>query len=491
MYKSINNRYTFLELKNDKEFICPFVEGYSNYALNVTGIGTLKTYIPLIHKFWIFTIYNPPRTDESLTTYLWNYRTLIATEGFKIIKKDTIDGLSIKYEAYNYKKTNSVKIDMIALKSYFEFIFDELNNKYFSLVEKIPYGIYKHAVNYESLNRRYHHSAGSSYGLKPVGMMLEAFVEDENIFNKLIKSKKHIMRANSKVKAFGNHSFSNQNIEFFPLFIFYNFINTISNPRDRLLYLLCAATGARKSQALNLTIHDVDTINKKVYLTDPLTENKPVDENGVVFMGQPGRKTLLISKYGIYADKGIHKEIRFKYQIPASTESNRELMFLPGKFKELFFETYVKVLETIITTRNPFIFQTRTGKRYLPSEASTIFKNNIKKFIKNNGAPENLNLPTGLHSLRHLNGVTWADIANLLDELFRAKESKDKNTIASVREFVKILVSKKLGITSDAIDIYFNRSNYEQNQLERILEALGGNLMSFYDSLKNYKNPNV
>ena len=84
----------------------------------------------------------------------------------------------------------------------------------------------------------------------------------------------------------------------------------IASPRERLLYLLCGAAGARLGQALNLTTWDIDFQNKRVFLPDPKEDEIPRNKNGSPFLGQPGRKTLLWSKYKISANQSPHRLIR-------------------------------------------------------------------------------------------------------------------------------------------------------------------------------------
>ena len=50
MYTSFNGIYRFFELKDGKEYECPFIEGYSDYILKTNTLGTLVTYISPIHK---------------------------------------------------------------------------------------------------------------------------------------------------------------------------------------------------------------------------------------------------------------------------------------------------------------------------------------------------------------------------------------------------------------------------------------------------------
>lgn len=454
--------------------------------LNQFSSGTVKTYIPFIHKFWIYTLYFPPKSNESFMEYLWNYRTVLATKGFSIIKKETVQQVSFERKAYSFKKTESVKADMVAIKSYFTYIYSETNNESFELIEKIPFGIYRHSINYKKIDQKAKYNIGSSYGLKARGMMRKALAENITVFDKLISSRQHISKKNSLEKSLGvdyNGLTATISMKNFPLAMFDDFIDSIKNPRDKLLYLFCAACGARVSQALNLTIYDVDCKNEKVYLVDPLTENKPIDCNNIVFMEQKGRKTLL-EQYGISASISPHNLIRFKYPIPVNEEFNRELMFLPGSFKTKFFQTYIEVLNTINTRNSPFVFQTRTGKRYLPSNAYDIFRNNLEKFKLNYPHFRKINILEGIHCFRHMNGVVWADIAHYLDEILRLNALEKKEKIPNTIEIIKTLVSRKLGITSDSINVYFNRSEYTRNQVELLAEKFGNNMMKIFNLAK-------
>lgn len=466
---------------NSQKFSCPFINGYSEHTLNKLRTGTLKTYIPFIHKFWLYALHFPVKKDQSFKDYIWKYRTTIATRGFEIIKKDTVMNLNIEYESIKFKPTNSVKADMIALKSYFLYIYDELNNENYDLIDKIPFGAYGGALNYDKLTHSDMHSKGSSYGLKAKGMMRDALASNLTIFDELIQSKNHIGKK--------NHS-SSLSMKCFPLSIFDNFIMSVKNPRDRLLYLLCGCLGAREGQALNLTYYDVDTNNQKIYLTDPTTNEIPTDINGKIFEEQLGRKDLL-AKYNISASVSPHSLIRFKYAIPAEAETNRELMFLPGPYEEEFFRTLSDVMKTIDIRRNPFIFQTNSGGRLLPSNASETFERNFEKFKFNNPRYENYEIKGKLHSFRHMYGVIWADIAHHLDETIRADKIKKGERVPNTIEMVKFLVARKMGITSDAINIYFNRSEYSRNLMQVLMEKFGDNMMNVYKFAKDYHDNKI
>lgn len=487
MYLEINNIYRFCEYKNEIKFSCPFISGYSKYILKSNSSGTLNTYIPFIHKFWLYSLYMPAKENESFYDYMWNYREAIMLHGFQIFKEDNVLGVNIRYLSKEYKPTRSVKADMTALKSFFLYIFDELNNENFKIVEKIPYGAYGFAFKY--MNNNY--SANSSYGLEARGLMKDALATNITIFDKLIKSKVNTLQINSMEKNLGKKFHTNKDNEYFtfknfPLAMFEDFIKTVKNPRDQLLYLLCASVGARKSQALNLTFYDVDVKNQKLYLTDPLTNNTPIDSSSKVFMNQAGRANLL-EKYDIYASLKPHSLIRFKYPIPSKLETNRELMFLPGGYREVFFKLYTKVLQMIDTRKNPFIFQTETGGRYLPSNASTLFNNNLDKFLASNKKYAKINIEGDLHSLRHMYGVVWADLAEHLEQVVRRDCIENNEKIPNIIAVLKNIVAKKMGITSNSINDYFNRSEYASEQIEFLMEKFGDNMMNIYRFAKDFQ----
>lgn len=496
MYTSFNGIYRFFELKDGKEYECPFIEGYSDYILKTNTLGTLVTYISPIHKFWLYSLYFPNNTNETFKNYMWKYYEVIATKGFIIRKTDSVLNVKINYKYKEYMPTNSGKSDMIALSSYFNYIFDELNNEKFDLVDNIPFGMYGDAFNYQKIDNAKKYNKGSSYGLKARGIMRDTLANNITIFDKLIKSKKYDKRENSLEKKL-SRTFKNINQETklvmknFPSHIFNDFLYSVKNPRDKLLYLLCAGTGCRRSQALNLTFYDVDAIQQKVYLTDPFTNQVPVDSLGNIFMNQLGRKDLLM-KYNISSKTKPHSKIGFKYPIPVLSENNRELLFLPGKYKQKFFDIFSEVLETIDIRQDPFIFKTRTGKRYLPSEASRMFEYNLNKFLETSPIYQNLIIENGLHSLRHMYAVIWADIAFQVDNIIRKKyidgETKGLNAIS----VFKIFIAAKMGIKSSAIDVYYENSEYIRTKTEFLMQELGETFMLLFDIALDYiKNSKI
>ena len=151
--------------------------------------------------------------------------------------------------------------------------------------------MYGDAFNYQKIDNAKKYNKGSSYGLKARGIMRDALANNITIFDKLIKSKKYDKRENSLEKKLSRtfkdiHQETKLVMKNFPSHIFNDFLYSVKNPRDKLLYLLCAGTGCRRSQALNLTFYDVDAIQQKVYLTDPFTNQVPVDSLGNIFMNK-------------------------------------------------------------------------------------------------------------------------------------------------------------------------------------------------------------
>jgi len=294
------------------------------------------------------------------------------------------------------------------------------------------------------------HGKGHGYGLKSRGIMRSSLLERVTVFTDLARSKKYRHKAKQNIN-------DSQAIS---IEAFDELLKDAKNPRDRLIYLLCGACSARRSQALNLTRYDIDLVNKKVYLPDPLSHERPVDDKGRVFLGQPPRIELLRS-LGINPHADPHRSIAHKYPIPIRGEPDRSLTFLPGPYEKMFFDTYSELLKTIHKD-TPFVFQTLKGDRWKKTRANETIRRDFDKL--DNKYPEFhlKNLTQTFHSLRHMYGRTMANLAYFLD----AKHSEYRNMSlpgceepVSMFNIIKLITQHAMGHESTlSTDVYFNPS---------------------------------
>lgn len=483
MYKLFDGKYHFYD--NYLKKSDPFVYGYTKYMGRKSSIGTLRTYISFIHKFWLYSLYMPAKENQSFEDYIYEYKNILEKGNLKIYRIKKFKKFKIKLLYKEFNSTNSIKQEMIALKSFFDYILNELKNENYHLIKDIPFNIYGDALNYKKLNISTKYNKGSSYGLKAKGIMRNALATNISIFDDLIKVTKSQRNKSSLGKRMGENMNSKDKYfgtrKDFPLEAFDEFLDSIKNPRDKLLYLFCGITSARFSQALCLTKFDVDLENEKVYLCDPLTNELPVDSNGVVFLNQRPRKELL-REYNISFNLTPYNLINFKYSIPTEGEEDRELLFIPGKYKKMFFKLYLEVFDKI-DRNNPFIFQTSTGKIYLPSEAQGIFENNLNSFIQNSFKYNKLKFSNKFHVFRHMYGVTMANITYYIQELLDAKHIQNEKKPYIVDTF-KLVVSHKMGHGDlKSTDIYFKRSRNKIDNIKKIINVYGEGLLELHESI--------
>ena len=108
------------------------------------------------------------------------------------------------------------------------------------------------------------------------------------------------------------------------------------------------------------------------------------------------------------------------------------------------------------------VFQTKSGNKdniLIPSMASGKFKSDIEKLKKKYPKYEKrLSMKRRFHSLRHMFGQYIANIAYMhsdklnRDHTTRMPDLEVKNTISLFKDFC----AKKMGHTSEAVEIYFN-----------------------------------
>ncbi len=158
-------------------------------------------------------------------------------------------------------------------------------------------------------------------------------------------------------------------------------VDSFSNYRDKALYMLCAASGCRIHEALQILIEDIDLKTRTVFLIDPISR---IDNKSY--------KSLTAEERDQLTWKG--------------RQTNRTVLIQP--FGDLFFEyleQYIKQ-EYVQHNKHQFVFQhirgKEKGKPFFLSASST--RNEaFKKAISKIGVENELN--QGVHSLRHMYGT--------------------------------------------------------------------------------------
>lgn len=167
----------------------------------------------------------------------------------------------------------------------------------------------------------------------------------------------------------------------FPFDKLIQLIESFTSYRDKALYMLCAASGCRIHEALQILIEDIDLKTRTVFLVDPLSriDNKSYktltaeERNQLTWKGRQTNKTLLIQPFG---------DLFFEY-----------------------LEKYIKK-EYVHHNKHEFVFQhvrgKEKGKPFFLSAASTRSEA-FKKAVYKIGVENELN--QGVHSLRHMYGT--------------------------------------------------------------------------------------
>lgn len=460
LYKLINNRCFFAEAKGKIVLTDPFISDYYGFMLKSKKIGTTKKHIIALHKFWLYCIYFPAKEKQSFNSYIIDYRHTLLKNGFKVelVSEDNSKPIVL----HEYEAIKDVGFDMSALEQYYIYLSDEDVNPNADLFQNFPLEMYFSEKNIKAMKIKDRHSRGKGYGLKSRGLMREALADRITIFTKLKETKGGFRKQTTPLKN-----------ETFPLEAFDLFLESIKQPRRKLLYILCGACSARVAQALSLTIYDIDLENERVYLTDPLSNSVPHDPDGVVLKSQPPRRELL-RKYGIDFAVGRYKSIQFKYPIPSKDSPTRELYFLFPKYRKMFFDTYLE-WRAQMDTSFPMIFQAQ-GKKgtniLLVSNAYDYIKSDFDRFDKLYPEYNVGKLANKYHSFRHMFGTCMADKAFLTHARLSnlgVIELPDK-TETNIIEAWKIITRRYMGHNSkDSTDIYFNISRQVEDYVANLI----------------------
>lgn len=382
MLLDVGNATQITTLFNDEILTLSESADWSVWMKDVRDISdnTIYIYMKAMERFWIWSLYNPVRIDESFPSFQARYRKSLRS-GFEI----TVNEYSDKYQdEVEVKVCSCTPLSKVTINKELAGI-----NSYFYFTEEMKMIEDHRFINKLYEKQREAKSFLSSVGVKPSSVALETHGKKVSYMPpyKLGKNR--------------------QKIKYFPLELFDEFLE-MAAPRERLIYLLCGASSARIGQALNLTLYDIDYDRQEVWLLDPKSDDKDIYGNK--------RVVWLKKEYGIDMNtKNIHNkpDLQFKYPIPASYEP---LFWMNDKYKEMFFRTlteYTKsetfVSETVRYPRHPFVFTTKTGKRVGARDTLSRLKTILRKLSAKHTGYDWIN-GLGLHSLRHFFGHYMAEI---------------------------------------------------------------------------------
>jgi integrase len=361
-----------IELYQSKEW------SYWMHNLQNLTLNTIQSYLKSMERFWIWSLYHNTNDNEALPYYLSRYRNELK-KGFEIKEDIFINNQNILMPIYSSRpmETNTIIKEFAGIKSYFFFIEDLNLMKDNSSINK----------SYEKRKAQY--SFLSSVNMKKSQINYELTA----IKREFLKPYKKRIRSRGSLKSFPPKLFDK--------------LLDISQPRERLIFLLCGACSARIGQALNLTIYDLNYDKQEVWLIDPKSEDKDIYGNK--------RSKWLYENYNInihYKKPHNSPDLQFKYPIPYEYEP---LHWINPKYTIRFFSTLVEYInsnsylpEAVRIPRHPFLFVTKTGNRLRSREVNSTFKRMLKRLQKMEGI-ENIE-SFSLHSLRHMFGFMAAEL---------------------------------------------------------------------------------
>ncbi len=448
MYKHIKDTFYFtLSINNDIYFF-EQLEKYIKSKLMISRVkpNTLKTMLSTLKIFIYWSMANPVREKEELCFYL--ARFLESEEnGFKIYNKIYVEDLDEEIEYLEIdvapKENSTIDKDKVIIEEYLRFTNQDLFT---------TFDLNKNIKAYNSTKK---FAKGYDYGLKMGKISQSVFLNEESLIPKRNKTVKNDIKA-------------------FP-YQLYERLLEIARPRERLIYLLSGSCSARISQALNLTLYDIDYDRKMVWLIDPNTNNQ-LGCTGI------GRKLFLKENYNIDTSQDkAHINFGFKAPIPLHFKKRAHLFWVSTRYKELFFSTLPKysfLPESSRLPRHPFFFITKTGKRLSTQQVNTIFKKHCE-VLKEEFPEYSIQLDNlGLHSLRHMFGTIMATI--------QAHLILDKNNISNITpEHIKIITQEAMGHKNIAsTNIYFNRPWSLDIQLGEFLTEIYTQTINDFSKIK-------
>lgn len=438
-----------------------------------SALNSRRVYANALNIFLHYYIYNPQNKNQSLYDYLLNFRVALR-DGITISIKRTVATSRLVIEK-EYRVMSTKPFAVSTVNTYMTGIQWYLFYLKEAGVESVD-SLFKNEIDWKQLQQRALRGKGGGYGLM-MGPLLAQLLGPKK---KLIRNLK-IDRPASGLDTF------------FPPEIFSELLE-ISEPREQAIYLLCGCAGSRIGQALSLTRDDYNFETNEVYIVDPLSDEKGPS-------GRIGRSRLLKEEYGINMEHGVYKYLACKYPIPLQYS---ELLWIDLHSKQLFFRALANVSKgNPVTNGHPFIFNTSNGKILTPNEAYRTFRRKIEILIERktnewkskrnamnidqryevdeeyNYIIGQLKKVKGLHSLRHMYGVLWADYAAIHDEVnlqdmqllcqYGMGHTSSGSVMAyfTLRSKSRHLIIKRLASSSSTIEEYLARAIKEVRKYSR------------------------
>jgi len=370
---------------------------------NGSKYNSRRTYANALNIFLHFYIYKPQVKLESLYDYMLRFRNELRS-GLLIKTKRDIKTkrmhINVDYTVLTKKplRIKTVNTYMTAVQWYLTFLKEKKKD------ENIQ-SLYSEDVDWNLLKKKSIHGKGGGYGLMMNPLLAQ-----------LLGPRKKLIKNLSTKRG------SDDLESYFPPELFLNLLS-ISNPREQAIYLLCGCAGTRIGQALSLTRDDYSYEMREVYIVDPYSDEKGAS-------GKEGRFSIM-KRYNIDLEKNPYKYVSCKYPIPLQYAP---LLWISPTYKDRFFKVLAKVNKgNPIVNGHPFIFHTSSGKILTPSECYRTFKSKVNILLDmayTEWKEKNINLSfkekqvldknyqylinqlqkvKGLHSLRHMYGVMWAD----------------------------------------------------------------------------------
>lgn len=447
LFRFFNKKCEFAIEKDGQIYTEPIISKYSEEMLGFHNkeFLTVQKHIRAIHRYWVYSLYFPGGNGEDFGRHIREYYNTLK-KGFVITKTVVNEEFGIRTQRTIFEsgKIKDLSFEFAALESYFDFMLNDDTNPMADIHVDVWSWFYLGKTDMKALKRREKHSKGSGYGLRAKGMARDVFAPKLTFFSKYKKRKPE----QDDTPTSGTDTFP---------FEHYDKLLEVADDRAKLLYLLCGAASARRSQALQLTKYDVDLKNKDVYLTDPTSDRAP-KKDGIIFLNQLERRALLWDKHKIDFEVGKYKGISSKYPIPTLDCKDRSLFFVMPKYESMFFKTYQRFIRRI-NPRYPMIFQTQGESPdpiWLPSGANKQFNKNIERL--NDKYDLSINLTNGIHSLRHMFGAFMANMAYFLEATLpkRGDLELPNKEIKNVIELFRIFTAKRMGHGSvGSVDRYF------------------------------------
>lgn len=440
-----------------------------------SAYNSRRTYARALDIFLHYYIYSPQLKEQSLVDYLLLFREQLR-EGFSLTTTRRIitERLSFEseYTVFSIKglSISSINTYMTAIQWYLHFLKEEK----ISCVDSL----FHNEVDWKQLHRRSINSPGGGYGLM-MGPLLAQLLGPKK---KLIKNLKQD-RIPRKIESY------------FPPELFLDLL-AISDPREQAIYLLCACAGTRIGQALSLTRDDYSYNTYEVYIVDPLS-----DETGP--SGTEKRKFLLSNKYKINMGKSPYKYIACKYPIPLQYT---ELLWINPNYKKHFFRALNMTNKgNPDINGHPFVFNTASGKVLTPNECYRIFRKKVDKLSEqiNNEwrskrkdlSPEDkytvdleyqylleqLKKVGGLHSLRHMYAIMWADASaeseETIDDLMAlAAFGLGQSSKSSVLQYFTLRAKTRQKIMARTMKTETSYANYIHENIKNLKKYHYGGL---------------